>query len=299
MQQFISITLKRFFMKKLLLLSAFIALHVCGLAQLPNADFENWGTATSGRPYLLMWPQMESAWHYRDTVAQHGSYALSVSVWYYYTKTEAVLETPVSSRPALLHGYYRYRLNRMRHNGIEEVEDTAAVKVWLCRWNNITGQRDTVGQGAQYLYGSPGYASFDCLIDYSSSAIPDTFIVSFDPSILIERSGYFCPFSDGYSSFLSIDNISFADVPADLKDLSSENFLLYPNPAAQSVEIKFPAPVSGTVCITDVAGKTLLHEMINGPRTSIDIAGLPAGAYIVTVQDSARTPLHAKMFIKQ
>ncbi len=78
-------------------------------------------------------------------------------------------------------------------------------------------------------------------------------------------------------------------LPTSLPEItSSDNLLLYPNPANTTLTIetrKIPAAGSKLI-VTDVAGRTLLTKTLdaNSTKHQIDIASFSAGIYFVQVE---------------
>lgn len=289
-------------MKKTLLLLMVLLVAITANAQIMNADLEHWDTNTSGRLYPRSWPLMENEWLYRDSIAQHGNYALQVSVWYYYGKTVAKQTAAVDKRMARLQGYYKYTLNRIKDNIADMVvTDTAFVNVWMTKWNVVTGERDTIGKGEIILEGSTTYQMFNCPIHYTSMGIPDTVAITFDPSILRRREGLFISQeSDGVNSLLSIDNLSLEESPMEV--ISAEHgagINIYPNPISGKLNILLPHHKEGTICLGAITGGILIEQPIQQTTNELDIALLPAGIYTIVIRDKDNRVITARQVVKQ
>lgn len=70
-------------------------------------------------------------------------------------------------------------------------------------------------------------------------------------------------------------------------------FTLFPNPAGQIINVKLPGEEKARVQITDLLGHIV---MVTEAQNNIDIAALPNGIYLVTVNSGQRTS--AQLFVK-
>ena len=125
-------------------------------AQLINPDFEIWDTdSNSMTTYANSWfPDINNHYCYQASPAQNGNYALGVSVWYYYVKTNAIQKAATTTRPSALEGYYNYTDNVVMSMAGDTISDTAMVHVLLTKFNNTTQQADTIGYGKIDLFAS-------------------------------------------------------------------------------------------------------------------------------------------------
>lgn len=60
-----------------------------------------------------------------------------------------------------------------------------------------------------------------------------------------------------------------------------EHLSVYPNPATNSVTIKFPSDETGQISIVNLYGQLVFSEMINVEQTQIDVSQFPAGMYVI------------------
>lgn len=73
--------------------------------------------------------------------------------------------------------------------------------------------------------------------------------------------------------------------------------LLFPNPAAETLNVSLPAyPAQGTIELYDMTGHLLKQVPVTSATTAIDIAGLPGGLYYIRVKNSS---MPALKFIKR
>ncbi|CAN5372365.1 hypothetical protein BH11BAC1_BH11BAC1_09340 [soil metagenome] len=63
--------------------------------------------------------------------------------------------------------------------------------------------------------------------------------------------------------------------------IQAENFTVSPNPANNSITIKFLSEEEGTVQILNLFGQVVFLEKINAEQTQIDVSKFPSGMYAV------------------
>ncbi|MBN9484668.1 MAG: T9SS type A sorting domain-containing protein [Bacteroidetes bacterium] len=81
---------------------------------------------------------------------------------------------------------------------------------------------------------------------------------------------------------------------------NTNNLLVYPNPAAQTLNVNFAAQGKTNIRITNLLGNVVGHQSFtaNGATTqSLDISYLPAGNYFLSLYDNAG--VHTARFMKQ
>ena len=73
---------------------------------------------------------------------------------------------------------------------------------------------------------------------------------------------------------------------AGIKDVTTNGFMLYPNPAKGIVNLQMDNNATGTthVVITDVLGKAILTTTVTGTQDALNIANLKTGMYFVTLK---------------
>lgn len=96
------------------------------------------------------------------------------------------------------------------------------------------------------------------------------------------------------------DTVSFEVVVdnASLTELSGSNWLLYPNPASERLNVEFTQGIAQSVCIVDAAGRMVMECPIQSALSSVNISGLARGTYrvIASFSDGTRS---VKPFVKQ
>jgi len=65
---------------------------------------------------------------------------------------------------------------------------------------------------------------------------------------------------------------------------NNTDFSIAPNPASSKVMITTQAPVDATVTITDILGRTVVKQQMQGQSTTIDTSALQRGTYIVSIE---------------
>lgn len=276
-------------------------------AQLENADLETWtGTEPGFVPqawqmYSNNTMPLTPMAGWRSTDAHGGSYALQLNVWYYYTDTRAQQVAPINYRPVSFGGWYKYTENIIKNQTTNLVtDDTATASVYLTRWNTTTNRRDTAGSGTTMLLGSSVYRQFSCPITYRSSTIlPDTVLVSLDPSLMSNGGTYFSENPDGVNSFLKVDDL-FLQSSASLTELSPTGLMrLYPNPAQDYVSVALPDTWTGVVTIADLYGRVVTSENINNGVCRIATKNLTPGFYVLTVTNTDKPEIVKQTLIRE
>lgn len=275
-------------------------------AQLQNADFEQWQESVNSELIMSNKPtgwmcdnavgfEIEETFFYNPpaTPAQSGDYALTLSVWYHYAKDMAKQTAPVTAKPLIFKGFYKYTDNVLKNNANEDIEDTAMVSVYATKWNEATIQRDTIGTGQIELTAAFAFTEFQCPITYTGNEQPDEVIVLLDCS-KVKRNGI-----DGImkeepvGSFFTVDNVSFENATLGSDDFTATAARVYPNPATRILNI---ANISGEAQLFDMTGKLVLSESITEGKT-LDVSSLNTGIYTLSIKGEKQT--HYTKVVKQ
>jgi Secretion system C-terminal sorting domain len=85
--------------------------------------------------------------------------------------------------------------------------------------------------------------------------------------------------------------------PEAVPGISSSNttLTLYPNPAGNELTITSPMLTEGTVVITNLLGQAVLTQRCHAITTTIDVADLPQGVYLVSITGLAGTAKFIKL----
>ena len=286
-------------MRNLLMTFSTLLLVTNAQAQLVNPGFESWeGAGTSTYPTAWQWIPGTMEWT-KTSDARSGSFALEVSVWYYYTDTKAEQWAPITYRPSAFRGWYKYTGNTIKNQTTNLItDDTAFATVYLTKWNTTTFKSDTVGRGSIFLLGSPEYRQFTCPITYTSTAMPDTVVVSMDPSMMRNGGTYFSPNTDGRNSFLKIDDLSLQDATTEVAEITKPSVTTWPNPAREQLFVRTDEAES-VVRLYELSGRPVLTQTLSEGINQIDLRSLPAGLYILSVSDQNNNSLMTKTVAHQ
>ena len=99
------------------------------------------------------------------------------------------------------------------------------------------------------------------------------------------RDGRGTPAADD-DRILVLENRAY--MPTATRNAAAVRFELWPNPARQQVALRLPAP-GAHVTICDLLGRRLREQAVPGTTAVLDLAGLPAGSYLVAVATAAGT----------
>ena len=80
--------------------------------------------------------------------------------------------------------------------------------------------------------------------------------------------------------------------PIGIASVGTIDFTLTPNPASGRVTVTLPSAAVGTATVLDLQGRQMLTVPIDGTEASIDISGLPAATYMVTLSTNQGTSSH-------
>jgi PKD repeat protein len=85
---------------------------------------------------------------------------------------------------------------------------------------------------------------------------------------------------------------------ASLTELNGSNWLLYPNPANEGLNVEFTYGIAQSVSIVDAAGRVVLECPILSSLSYLNISGLARGTYRVVASFGDGTK-SVKPFVKQ
>lgn len=274
-------------------------------AQIINGDFESW-IPNGTQPYPTAWPSLQSYGDLQATPALSGDFSLHVNAWYYYTKTVASQNGPVSGTPQIFTGTLKY--TRFKEaifntaNNTQLLNDTAWVEAYLTLWNNNTGQRDTVGSAIKYFTSSTEdsiQVSFQIPFIYTVSVLPDSFRVSIDPSMIKRRLdvNYMVADSSGYSSDLTVDDLAFASPVSNEPALDDFRFTAFPNPGHDYLSVT--APEKGEMQLISLLGETCMTISLDeNVPVKCDVSHLPKGFYTLKWHPFGKDVHMAKSWVK-
>ena len=84
---------------------------------------------------------------------------------------------------------------------------------------------------------------------------------------------------------------------ANVKQVAGNNFILYPNPAKNSVNIAAEDAIIASVKIYDLTGKTIYIAKVNAASLTIDTSALATGTYLTEIKNSYNAKTIKKLII--
>lgn len=178
-------------------------------ASLPNPGFENW--SSSANPDHWTFGSLNGA--ARTSDSHSGNSAVRIWNWYqiargYVTNGVEVNRNPgyefnnkggvpLNTRPVALTGYYKYVYGQ---NGGRN--DSAVALIALRKYNPATGKSEKVAYTEMSLGPVSGYQRFRVPVNYVSSQVPDSMVIT----ILSSRNGLCSPAST--CLFLTVDDLA-------------------------------------------------------------------------------------------
>lgn len=287
-------------MKKLILiLGSVLAIHAEASAQIPNNGFENWTTigayenpnswattnSSSAGPFYAC---TKSSDHYPTNVGNYsirlenkttltpatGAGGMAITKAFDFPFKPAF---PVTGHPTSLTGYYKFtQLNN----------DTAFIKVNLFLNHTLINSGSilndafivttNVSSWTSFSLTLPSYANADSASIWLSAYYPET-----------QTNG------PSGNSVLYVDNLNFDNLIIGVKesDKASTLFNMYPNPAADMVELAFENTYSGSVTanIYTVLGKLIRSKELEPNEHQLRIGDLVNGVYLIELKTKAGT----------
>lgn len=118
---------------------------------------------------------------------------------------------------------------------------------------------------------------------------PVSNLVNFTPATSGVYYFGFNAYSIADQFYLFVDNI-VVDVALSNANFDNSNFIAYPNPVRDILNISYTTEIS-SVRVINMIGQEVISKNINATSTQVDMSALSAGAYIVnvTVGDSVKT----------
>ncbi|MCA1966644.1 MAG: T9SS type A sorting domain-containing protein, partial [Flavobacterium sp.] len=118
---------------------------------------------------------------------------------------------------------------------------------------------------------------------------PVSNLVNFTPATSGVYYFGFNAYSIADQFYLFVDNI-VVDVALSNANFDNSNFIAYPNPVRDILNISYTTEIS-SLRVINMIGQEVISKNINATSTQVDMSALSAGAYIVnvTVGDSVKT----------
>jgi len=71
--------------------------------------------------------------------------------------------------------------------------------------------------------------------------------------------------------------------------VAEPRFAVRPNPCGRLATVELACAAPGTVTVSDVAGRSVLSQEVSTRTAALDLSGVPAGVYVVTLDSGGRT----------
>ncbi|TNF28633.1 MAG: T9SS type A sorting domain-containing protein, partial [Bacteroidetes bacterium] len=174
--------------------------------------------------------------------------------------------SPVNSRPLSFGGWFRFDPSGA---------DTAFVTITFTKWNAGAGVTDVIGAADTLIVNSSGaFVNYDMAIEYSSQEVPDTVLI-------IIGSGSDSSPQEG--SALYVDDLYYS-YPQGIQVAEESGIHVFPNPASDHIRIDAAAPALTQARIFSMDGRVVLATPLSNGVSTISVADLPSGAYILEMQ---------------
>jgi len=136
------------------------------------------------------------------------------------------------------------------------------------------------GNGQELLSSNTNGLSYQWMNCTSGAILPG----ANGPSLLVAQNGTYAVIStnaNGCSDTSNCVTINYIG----LNEASSAPFSVFPNPVVSDITLQFAAPFTGSVYITDMAGKRIYFKSVEGETTVSAILDAPQGVYLVHAAD--------------
>jgi len=284
-------------MKKLV---AIFLIFICGIlnstAQ-PNGGFENWHTEYSYQipdnwqtenMLSILTPNPLSVFKATGIDKHSGNYAVKLKTIYVSNNpypniiqdTVGVIFTGKinTSPPSIIYGYpYVGRPAKLEFYSkyFPVGNDYAMVTVGLFKWNGTS--RDTIAFNRMQIPPSASYNHYIVNLGYNSSVISDSAFIGFSSS-----------WNDTarQNSTLYLDDVAFIGwVGIEEHNFFSDKVKIFPNPAAEIVNIIAEVDEANNVKVIDDSGKEIGIFKIQNYRVSINTSLFAVGFYFYEIRD--------------
>lgn len=92
-------------------------------------------------------------------------------------------------------------------------------------------------------------------------------------------------------------NVMFVlgDLVTSISSSATNNFLVFPNPASSSIQIKWNSSQAQKVKLISTTGSLILEQNVSGMQCQIDLSAVAAGAYILVVENEQGLSVSTKL----
>lgn len=163
-----------------------------------------------------------------------------------------------------------------------------SVKISIPKDNQqiVSAKNIAVSASASDLDGE--IAKVEIFLDDSLVSIINKYTI---PNASIGKHTLYAKAFDAYGDSASSDTVHFSVIETGIKNITSNNILVYPNPASDKIYIKASGELSGLadICITDISGRTFIQEkysFITDNVSELYLSGLQDGIYILKIRTS-------------
>lgn len=307
-------------MKKLLLSLCVSVASVCAFAQ-PSWNFESWnGTGPNEQPNgwisgnVLVNPLLpgntQSVFKATAPDVHGGTYAMKIVTVDVvsnpdptmipdpigFAATGVIVGTslktgfPYTARPATAEFWYKYTPSGT---------DTASFYMYLSKWNVATSSKDTIAWGYwESAALQTSYLQKVVTLTYLSTTLfPDS------AGVLVSATGPGCLTCGNVGSTIWVDDISFSGWNGINEHPSSNDVIIFPNPANDYVNVIADVNDASSVIAYDATGRmvssAVLNQAMNGTNRRsgvINISNLSIGLYSYSVVDKSGTVLKSGKF---
>lgn len=136
----------------------------------------------------------------------------------------------------------------------------------------------TTGTGLNLSHTYTGNGPFiQCLTVDDGAGCMDTFC---DTLSVDTTTGVITKLASGFTVHVGEGNLG-------TEEIETPSLTVYPNPVSDVLFLQLDAEVSheANYSLTDLNGRTIIREQLKASTVQIDVSTLPAGTYIVKVQD--------------
>jgi hypothetical protein len=261
-----------------------LALH----AQIPNAGFETWSSA-SGSNEPAGWltlnalgtltgvefatqvsPGAVGSSCIQLTTHEVPGFGIIPSIAATVDGENGTDGFPYAQRPLTLDGSLKF---------LPVSGDAANIVVSLSRWNVATQARETVGAGfLDITTASSSWTTFSIPVEYGSALVPDTATISIISSATA---------SPQPGTALSIDDLHFSGTATAVEDLftGSTALLVSPSPATDRLQVRSTddRPLR-SIMLFSTDGRLVRTERATLSTLVLDVTALEAGTYVVRAE---------------
>ena len=287
-------------MKKTLLfvtLITFLLGSALAQQQVPNGDFEEWETHSTGYDFPSGWSSTNDILHLtlgmvnvtQSDNAVSGNYSAKLQTILamgfvapgVITLGELVLDIvnntanfsggiPFSDRPIALNGKF---IN------LPAAGDLTMVGVVFTKYNPATGNSDTIGGG---LGTFP-----ETYTEWTDFTVPIQFGAELDPDTMnmYAVSSNIANLTDGGS--IQLDNLSF-EYEAGIEDINQIETSIFPNPASESITFSFGEQLKAELNIYGLDGQLIYKEKVNGIETTLELSDYASGTYFFALYENGK-----------